>query len=219
MKTILATALLSLSLNVMAFEQRAILDFSNLYGNTNAGVYEMTAELTPKKTLSESALSYSTRQDDGQFSCTTTASFEIGEMNFTLKNIKDGKIINIKNQVFAGVSKTTDGYDCDSTIEDLAGEQVVYSQIGPKGPIALDVVAPFDYKSVGVYLAPFNGYLNLPVNVKIAGDKLVINPSKLLTEKLILDNNTQNSSVTYYVFAQKDATTLSLGTGLIKFER
>ncbi len=217
MKTFLASALIAMSLNTFAFEQSAALDFSNLYGNTNAGVYEMTAKFTPKTTKSESTLSFSVRQDDGYFTCSTTANFEIGQMDLTLKNTLNGKTYKVSNPVFAGVSKTVDGQECDTSIENLAGIQSVYAQIAPKNAIALDVVAPFDYKSVAVWLAPFNGYLYLVSDLSIVGNKLVMDPSNLLTKESILSNNTQNASVTYYVFAQKEATQLSLGTGLIKF--
>lgn len=217
MKTFLASALLALSFNVSAFEQSAILDFSKLYGKTNVGVYQMTAKFTQKTTKSESTLSFNVHQDDGYFTCNTTANFEIGQLEVTLKNIGNGKTYKVSNPVIAGVTKTVDGQECDTSIENLAGKQIVYSQIGPKTAILLDVAAPYDYEAVGVWLAPFNGYLNLESDLTVVGNKLVMDPSDLLTKRSILSTNTQNASVTYYVFAQKESTTLSLGNGLIKF--
>lgn len=219
MKTFLTLALLAISASVSAFEQTATLDFSNLYGKTDAGVYEMKVTFTPKTTNSESTLSFNTHQDDGWFTCTTTASFEIGEMNFSLVNVKNGWTKNITRKISAGVSNQVDGTECDTSIEKLAGKQVVYSLIGLQEPIVLDVKAPFEYKSVGVYLAPFNGYLNLESDLTVVGNKLVLNPSELLTARSILPMNANNSSVTYYVYAVDGATTLSLGTGLIKFNK
>lgn len=217
MKMMLSIALLLASVSSFAFEQKATLDFTNLYGNTNAGLYEMKANLTAKKSVSETTLSFGTHRDDNDLYCVTTAKFEIGEMNFTLTNKKDGWSKNITKKVFATISNQSSDESCETNLEAFSGNQVIYATLGLGEPIALPVKAPFDYDSVGVYLAPFNGYLYLNAQVAVKGEKLVINPSDLLTKGSILSTNTQNSSVTYYVFAQKEGTSLSLGTGLIKF--
>lgn len=217
MKTILSLALLLSSMTAFAFEQKATLDFTNLYGKTDAGLYEMTVVLNAKKTLSESTLSFKTVRDDQYLFCVTTATFDIGEMNFSLVEKRNGWSKNITTKVTAEISIQSEDETCETNLEKFAGNQSLYASLNLNQPIALDVKAPFDYKAVGAYLAPFNGYLYLNSNVEVKGNKLSLNPSKLLDAASILSTNSNNSSVTYYVFAQKEATTLSLGTGLIRF--
>ena len=217
MKTILSLALLVSSMTAFAFEQKATLDFTNLYGKTDAGLYEMTVNLNAKKTLSESVLTFSTHRDDNDLYCVTTATFEIGEMNFSLVEKRTGWVQNITKKVTATLSVQSADETCETDIEKFAGNQSLYATLGLNIDITLPVKAPFDYKRVGTYLAPFNGYLYLNTLVEVKGDKLSLNPSKLFDAASILSTNSNNSSVTYYVFAQKEATTLSLGTGLIRF--
>lgn len=216
MKKFLALALLSLSFNTQAFDQLAKLDFSNLYGNTNAGIYEMKVSFEPKKSISTSGLTFSTHRDDNDLYCVTTATFEVGTMNMSVVNVLNGWTTSVTKKVSASVSIQSEDETCETNIEKLAGKQALYASLSLDA-ITLPVKAPFDYKTVGMYLAPFNGYLYLNSTVEVNGDKLVVNPSELLTEASIKTSNTNNASVTYYVFATKEATTLSLGTGLIKF--
>lgn len=217
MKTIFALSLVLLSFNLSAFEQKASLDFTNLYGQTNAGAYEMKVSFEAKKTLSETTLSFSTHRDDNDLYCVTTASFHVGVLNFTLTDVKTGWTKNITKKISGSISSQSNDETCETNIEAFAGNQNLYVSLGLNEAITLPVVAPFDYKTVGVYLAPFNGYLTLQSSVNVKGNKLVLDPSELFSAGSIQATNTQNASVTYYVFAQKEATTLSLGTGLIKF--
>lgn len=217
MKTILALSLMLISLNISAYEQKVSLDFTNLYGPTNAGLYEMKVNFIAKKTLSKSTLSFDTVRDDNDLYCVTTASFEVGVMDFSLTNVKTGWTKNISKTIIASISTQSDNETCETDIEKFTGNQRVYALLGLNEAILLPVKAPFDYETVEVYLAPFNGYLNLQTNIEVDGDKLVINPSELFTARSIQTTNAYNSSVTYFVYAQQEATTLSLGTGLIKF--
>ena len=219
MKTLLTMATLSMSFNIFALERSVTLDFSNLYGNTNAGIYEMKVNFIPKTTKSESTLDFHISNDDGYYSCTTSANFEIGKESLTLTNKNNGEVQKFETIIFGSVSSVVDGEDCDTSIDKLKGTQGLYSRVGFNKPFLLNVKAPFDYQAVGVYLEPFNGYLNIEADLSISGNKLVLDPSNLLTERSVMPLNDYNSSVTYYVYATKDTTTLSLGTGLIKFEK
>ena len=217
MRTFLSLAIFAITISASAssFEGTAQLDFSNVYGNTNVGIYEMKVGFTPKTSISESKLSFNIHQDDGYFTCNTSANFKIGTLNFSLKNLVTGESTFVNEVIIASVGKQFDGQVCDENILDLGGNQTLYALTGPKDAIVLNVKAPFDYKMVGVYLSPFNGYLNLKGNLMINGDKLLLNPSKLLTMDSILSTNSGHLTATYYVFAQKEATSLSLATGMV----
>lgn len=217
MKKFLALSLALISLNLSAFEQKASLDFTNLYGQTNAGAYEMKVSFEAKKTVSESALTFSTRRDDNDLFCVTTASFEVGVLHFTLSDKNSGWTKKISKKISGSVSSQSNDETCETDIEKFTGNQNLYVTLGLNEAILLPVKAPFDYKTVGVYLAPFNGYLYLQTAITSKGEKLALDPSELLSAASIQATNTNNSSVTYYVYAQNESTTLSLGTGLIKF--
>lgn len=217
MKTIVFIAGLFLNINVYAFTQNATLDFTNLYANTNAGKYDMSASFTAKTTKSNSALTFSTHRDDNDLYCVTSAKFEVGQMLFTLKDATTGWTFTTARTISAVISYQADSEVCETDISKFLGKQTLYASLGLNEEILLPVKAPFDYQTVSAYLAPFNGYLYLTTSLQNDNGQLSIDPSQLLTEKTIRAENKQNSSVTYYVFAAKDATTLSLGNGLIKF--
>ena len=219
MKSLIACALLMTTFNIFAFERTTSLDLRNLYASTNAGEYIIKVEFTAKTSKSESTLSFSTRQDDGITYCTTSAYFDIGTMKFSMINKKTGETTNIVSPVVGSVYSTVESSECDTSIEKFQGKQIVYSQVGLKNPIALNTKAPFDYKSVEIYIQPFNGYLNVEADLVVSENKLILDPSELMTERSIMPRNSYNSTVTYYVYAQKEAETLSLGTGLVKFDQ
>lgn len=217
MKTIVFIAGLFLNINVYAFTQNATLDFTNLYGNTNAGKYEMSVTFSPKVSKSFSGLKFSTHRDDNDLYCVTEAKFEIGQMSFTLKDVKTGWTFTTSKVVEATVSQQAQDENCINDVTKFTGTQKLYASVGLNQAILLPVKAPFNYETVSTYLSPFNGYLYLEAQVQTADTQLVINPSQLLTAKSITAQNAENASVTYYVFASKEATTLSLGTGLSWF--
>lgn len=217
MKTMLFIAGLFLNVNVYAFTQNATLDFTNLYNNTNAGKYEMSVTFASKATPSISTLKFSTHRDDNDLYCVTEAQFEIGQMTFSLTDVKTGWSFNVSKAVLATVSHQSDDETCVTDANFFAGEKTLWAQVGLNQAIELPVAAPVGYDRLAAYLSPFNGYLNLAANLNVVNGQLVVNPSQLLTAKSITSQNTQNASVTYYVFASKENTTLSLGTGLIKF--
>ncbi|WP_409480215.1 hypothetical protein [Pseudobdellovibrio sp. HCB154] len=217
MKTMLFIAGLFLNVNVYAFTQNATLDFTNLYNNTNAGKYEMSVTFASKATPSVSTLKFSTHRDDNDLYCVTEAQFEIGQMTFSLTDVKTGWSFNVSKAVLATVSHQSDDETCVTDANFFAGEKTLWAQVGLNQAIELPVAAPVGYDRVAAYLSPFNGYLNLAAYLNVVNGQLVVNPSELLTAKSITSQNTQNASVTYYVFASKENTSLSLGTGLIKF--
>lgn len=217
MKTFLFIAGFIVNINAYAFTQNANLDFTNLYGSTNAGKYTMSVTLTPKTTKSFSGLNYSNHHDDNDIYCVTTAKFEIGQMSFTLKNVETGWTFQTSKTLEAGISFQSNSETCMTDISKFAGSQSLYAALGLNQEITLPAKAPFDYQKVGAYLAPFNGYLYLNAALLISEGQLVIDPRKLLTEKSVLATNKNNASVTYSVFATNDTTTLSLGNGLVKF--
>ncbi|MCM2352339.1 MAG: hypothetical protein NDI63_01895 [Pseudobdellovibrio sp.] len=217
MKTVLFIAGLFLNINVYAFTQNATLDFTNLYNSTNAGKYEMSITFISKTTPSVGALKFSTHRDDNDLYCVTEAQFEVGQMTFSLTDVKTGWNFILSKAVLATVSHQADNETCITDVNFFAGEKTLWAQVGLNQAIELPVAAPVGYERVAAYLSPFNGYLNLAAKLTVVNGQLVVNPSTLLTAKSITSQNTQNASVTYYVFASKENTSLSLGTGLIKF--
>lgn len=217
MKTMLFIAGLFLNINVYAFTQNATLDFTNLYNNTNAGKYEMSVTFTSKSTPSVSDLKFSTHRDDNDLYCVTEAQFEIGQMTFSLTDVKTGWSFITSKAVLATASHQSENETCVTDVNFFADRKTLWASVGLNQAIELPVQAPKGYDRVATYLSPFNGYLTLAADLTAVNGKLVINPSQLLTAKSITSHNTQNASVTYYVFASKENTSLSLGTGLIKF--
>lgn len=217
MKILLALAAFTVSINVNAFTQKASLDFTHLYGKTNAGLYEMSVTFTPKATKSLSGLTFDTHRDDNDLFCVTTVKFEIGQMLFTLTDVKTGWTFTTAKSIHASISRQSENETCENDVTKFKGRQNLYAPLGLNEAILLPVKAPFDYKTVGTYLSPFNGYVYLEADINSSDAQLTIDPSQMLTERSILSQNKQNASVTYYVFANNETTTLSLGTGLIKF--
>lgn len=218
MKIILSLAAFFITLNVYAFTQNANLDFTNLYGNTNAGQYDLRVTFIPKTTKSFSSLTYSTQRDDNNIYCLTTAKFEIGDMLFTLKDIHTGWTFTTTKNLQASYSHLSENETCINDATKFVGLKSLYAQINLNEAIFLPAKGPFGYPNIGAYLNPFNGYLNLNAEIKTGDFELTIDPSQMLTEKNIKASNVQNNSLTYYVFANNESTTtLSLGTGLIKF--
>ena len=217
MKTMLFIAGLFLNINVYAFTQNATLDFTNLYNGTNAGKYEMSVTFTSKATPSASNLKFSTHRDDNDLYCVTEAQFEIGQMTFSLTNVKTGWSFILSKAVLATISHQSDDETCVTDVNFFTGQKTLWTQVDLNQAIDLPVAAPAGYERIAAYLSPFNGYLNLNADLNVANGQLVVNPGQLLTAKSITSQNTQNASVTYYVFASKEYTSLSLGTGLIKF--
>lgn len=218
MKTFLGFLALTLSLNVSAYVRDAELNFSNVYGNTNVGEFLVKVEFSPKKTLSVSSLTNNLVRDDNDLYCVTSANFEIGEMNFYLVNKTTGWAKVLKKKITASVSSQSETSECNNDINQFAGAQALYATLGINEAITLPTKAPFDYETVGVHLAPFNGYLYLNANVVVENNKLVVDPSNLLTKETIEATNTTNESVSYFLFARKESSTLSLAVGLADFK-
>lgn len=216
MKTVLFLTGFIININVYAFTQTAKLDFTNLYGNTDAGVYNMAVSFVPKTTPSVSFLNFSTHHDDGINYCVTEAKFEIGTMKFVLTDKQMWQFEKYKT-VFAVITQQSEDATCVTELSQFSGRQTLYAQIGLDQAILLPVKAPYDFKTVTVWLAPFNGYLTLATDIAAVNGELIVDPSKLLTEDNIVSQNKNNASVTYYVTANKQNTSLSLGSGLVKF--
>ena len=217
MRILLALTAFLVSVNVNAFTQKADLDFTNLYGNTNAGHYEMSVTFSPKTTKSFSGIVFEQHRFDNEIICVSTAKFEVGQMLFTLTDKKTGWTFTKAKNVLATVARQSLNENCENDISKFVGTHPLYVGVNLEEAITLPARAPFDYQSVATYLAPFNGYLYIDTAIKLEGLQLAIDPSQILTEKAITTQNKTNASVTYYVFATKDSTTLSLDTGLIKF--
>lgn len=217
MKAVLFLVGLFLNINVYAFTQNVSLDFTNLYNHTNAGKYEMSVVFSAKATPSTSDLKFSTHRDDNDLYCVTEAQFEIGQMTFSLTNVQTGWSFITTQTVLATTSHQSENETCVTDVNFFTGQKTLWAAVGLNQAIELPVQAPKGYNRIATYLSPFNGYLTLNADLTAVNGKLVINPNQLLTTKNITSQNTQNASVTYYVFASKENTSLSLGTGLIKF--
>ena len=212
MKSFLALALVLTSINTFAFEKKATLDLTQVYGNHNAGLYEVTAAFTKKTTPSESSLTTKKVYDDGYFYCTTTAQFDVGQMDVTLVNKKTGWVKNVTKKIVASISRKSQDDNCITDLEGFSGEQLTISSLG-LDQIVLPVAAPVNYDSVVVYLAPYAASFKLNANVEIAGDKLSVNPAELLNEKNVMQSNANNAVMTYFLVAKNGHAGLSLANG------
>lgn len=212
MKKFLLPFFLIISLKSFAEDQTALLDFSHLYGNLDAGVYEMKASFVSKETPSKSSLSFHQNNEGDYSTCTTFANFEIGKVKIVLRNLKNAQSYETSKTIFASAAIGVEGEQCETSLEKFHGVQSIYALTGLEKPIELLVKAPKGYDSVSVFLSVFNGYLNLQGNLSIDENMLVLDPKDLLGEKSIM-SNAEHASVVYYVFAQNKTSTLSLGTG------
>lgn len=219
MKTLFGLSLLTLSLSTLAFEQKAHLDFTSVYDNFNAGSYVSTVKLQSKASVSKAVIETSIERDDNDLFCTTTAKFEIGEMNFALVSTDKKWESKSTQKVYGFVTHRVEGSECDLSLDNLSGEKLLFVQVSLKGPIQLPVVAPYDYQKVSAWLTPFAGYLYANTTIKFANGELVIDPSGLLTRESVYPLNNENGSkYYYYVTATKESTTLSLATGSAEFQ-
>ncbi|MCM2351011.1 MAG: hypothetical protein NDI69_13400 [Bacteriovoracaceae bacterium] len=218
MKKLTTLALLTLSMSSFAFEQTAELDFSSLYGKLDAGTYKVDVKLSSKKTLSEGTIKTSIHHNDGDFTCTTAAKFEIGEMTYLVKQNGSEWKKTGTHTLFGEILHTVDG-KCDLSYDNFIGNKNLYASISFKSPITLPVAAPAGYDNVEAYLTPFAGYLYLKVDVHQEGDFLVMDPSEILGEEHIYSSNESNASkFYYYVQSRKGPSSLSLGTGFVEFK-
>ena len=217
MKSLLALTLVVTSFSSFAFERTASLDLTNVYGNTNAGNYDVAVEFASKKTLSESPLKSELVYDDGYIICKTSATFEVGEMRLTLIDKKDGYTKSYTKKLSATVTHTSPTEVCSATLKTFTGSQVSYSSLGINS-ITLPVKAPLNYKTIVADLAPFSGFFELNTEVKAVNGKLVVDPSNLLSEANVLKLNAHHENLSYYVQATSDAGSLSLASGLIPLQ-
>lgn len=215
MKSLLSLGLILLSTATFAFEQTANLDFSSLYGNFDAGKYQVTVNFIPKTTLTDAKLSEGMHRDDNDLFCTTSARFEIGEMIFTIKSTKETWIKVVKKTVFGSLSNTSSDEVCDKKLDAFLGNQNLHVSLGLDSAIDLPISAPKDYDSVSVWLTPYRGYLSLAAQVTLKNNILTINPSELLTERSIVPTNQYNAGLGYYVQATKKSSALSIGLGTV----
>lgn len=217
MKSFLALALVVTSFSSFAFERSATLDLTNVYGNINAGLYDVVVEFASKKTPSESSLKTETIYDDGNVNCRTSAAFDIGEMRLTLINKKDGHTKSYTKNIVATVSHTSPSEKCIATLNTFRGAQVSYASLGINS-INLQVKAPKNYTAVIAHLAPFSGFFELKTDIQVVDGKLVVDPSNLLSEESTLELNSNHSNLSYYVQATGDTGSLSLASGLTPLE-
>lgn len=213
MKSLLALTLVVTSFSSFAFERTASLDLRNVYGNNNAGLYDVATEFTSKKTLSESSLKSELVYDDGYIICKTSATFEVGEMRLTLVDKKDGYTKSYTKKLVATVTHTSPTEECTATLKTFTGSQVSYSSLGINS-ITLPAKAPLNYKTIEASLAPFSGFFELNTEIKVVNGKLVVDPSDLLSEENVLELNANHANLSYYVQATSDAGSLSLASGL-----
>lgn len=219
MKRLTTLALLALSMSSFAFEQTAELDFSSLYGKFDAGTYKVDVKLSSKKTLSEGSVKTSIHHNDGYFTCTTSAKFEIGEMTYSVKQNGSEWKKTGTHTIFGEVLHTVDGKECDLSYDNFIGNKNLYASISLKSPFTLPVAAPAGYEDVQAYLNPFAGYLYLKVDIHQEGDFLVLDPSEILNAEHIYRSNENNASkFYYYVQTRKGPSSLSLGNGFVEFK-
>lgn len=217
MKSFLALTLAVTSFSSFAFEKNATLDLTNVYGNNDVGLYEVIIEFTSKKTLSESSLKTASTYDDGSVTCTTSAEFEIGTMKLTMINKKTELPKSFTKKIMATVSYQSANEVCITSLETFTGVQLSYSSLGIDS-IVLPVQAPLNYKEVLVYLAPYSGFFELKTGIQIANNKLVVNPSALMTEANVLELNAHHANLSYFVVAKNESGSLSLANGLTPLE-
>ena len=217
MKSLLALTLVVTSFSSFAFERTASLDLTNVYGNTNAGNYDVAVEFASKKTLSESPLKSELVYDDGYIICKTSATFEVGEMRLTLIDKKDGYTKSYTKKLVATVTHSSATEKCTATLETFSGTKIAYSSLGINS-ITLPVKAPKNYKLVQANLAPFSGFLELKTVISAVNGKLVVDPKDLLTEENIVELNANHANLSYYIQATSDTGSLSLASGLTPLE-
>lgn len=220
MKMFAALSLLVLSVSAFALEHSAKADFTSLYNGFNAGAYKVNVKLVSKPSLSKSEITTLVRRFDNDLNCTTSAKFEVGEMTMTVAQRGHNWKKVLTQKIYGEVTHTVDGTECDLSLENLAGQKSLYITLSPvEGALALPVKAPAGYSKVQVYLAPFAGFLNSATNVEITGNSLVIDPSELLSERIIYPMNVHNADKLYfYVQATEGSTGLSLANGYLSFQ-
>jgi len=217
MKSLLALTLVLTSISTFAFERKATLDLTNVYGNNNAGSYDVITEFASKNSLSESSLTSELVYDDGNVNCVTSARFEIGEMRLTLIDKKDGYTKSYTKKLVATVTHSSATEKCTATLETFSGTKIAYSSLGINS-ITLPVKAPKNYKLVQANLAPFSGFLELKTVISAVNGKLVLDPKDLLTEEDIIELNANHANLSYYIQATSDTGSLSLASGLTPLE-
>ena len=221
MKMFATLGLFALSLSAFALEHSAKLDLTSLYNNINAGAYKVTVKLVSKPTLSQSGITTQISRDDNDYSCTTTAAFEVGEMTFSVTQIGTNWKKVTTQKVYGQVTHTVDGQTCDLSLENLAGQKSLHISVSPvEGILVLPVKAPAGYSRVQTYLAPFAGYLYSMANVEIEGNKLVVDPSEILSERNLypMMNSYNAFKLYYYVSAIEGSSGLSLGNGSVPLQ-
>ncbi|MBY0415317.1 MAG: hypothetical protein K2Q18_14190 [Bdellovibrionales bacterium] len=219
MKTILALCPLVTSLNTFAFEKTATLDFTNLYGKTNLGHYDVKVTFNEKKTQSVGELSTYVLPDDGDIYCETTVAYNVGDIVMTITDRESGWSKTFTEVVTASQSAKTLGDECNTDLAQFVGKQTLYTRFNIGSYTKLNEVAFKGYEGIAAHFNPFNGYLLLNAEANVVNGKLVVDASEILSERSISETNINNNEVTYYVYAYKKASTLSLGTSSVKFDQ
>lgn len=215
MKFFATVSLLALSFNSIALERSSELDFTKLYGNIDAGIYDLKIKLVPKKSLSKGTISTKVSRFDNDYTCTTSAGFDVGELNYTLaKRGTNWKVAGSK-KIMAHINYTVEGTECDLSLENLRENQMMYASVAlNESPFTLPIIAPSGYESLAAYISPFSSYLNLSVMAELRNGHLEIEPKEVLTSENIDQSNPHNRYQTYYyVFAKQGLGHLSLKGG------
>ena len=211
-------ALLTGSLLCNAETLTAKLDFSRLYNRTNAGVYDVTLDFN----IFESADVQISQEivpapgDDQPYSdynvCHTEIRLNVGyaKLNFVDTKKRDLTSLAKNLELYTGYYDETD--KCSNAADLLTQGKLSFTAYYYFGSFILKYRAPADFKNIeaGFYAFPFGYSVNLQVVADRNGKLLVPDLKSQLLSQVKRGNK---EGISYHVYASKDDSTLTLGTG------
>ena len=221
LKVLVLALITSAAANSFAQSMNAYLDFSNLYGKTNAGQYFVGVALNPKAEATlEITQSLEQPPSDDQSAlpevCLTEIRLNAGNYTFIMTDAKKNTAVTLTQNM----DLYTGFYDETETctpVETLLAGPLSFNPYFNLGGFDLSYRAPAGYSKIttALYIFPY-GYSVSLVPSKNADGSYSVQNLKAQMDSQVKRGNKEGLS--YYTFAQQDNSTLSLGNGFVELK-
>lgn len=208
------------SLNVNADTLTGVLDLSNLYGKTNAGKYNVTATMLANRSAVIEVNQSLTDPPGSEFPgelpqiCMTEFKINAGSVTLTLEDVNTKtQLANTKEMSL--VTYFFDETDRCTAVDELVQGKSSFMAYFNMGSVQLNYPAPFGYDKIMASFSvfPYSYSVSLPISKNSEGKFYVADLQASLSLQL---KRGYKESLSYYVSAEKELSSLSLGTGYIE---
>lgn len=209
------------SLNIKADVMSGYLDLSNLYGKTDAGRYFLSLALdTDKTAVLDINRSLSAAPGDEPWTepkvCLTDLNVIAGKATLILADVDKDESKTVIQTVRLYSSHYDESENC-SSIEQILEKGITFTAYINMGTVSLNRKAPYDYDKLESYISIFPYGYSVTLQFKqVAKGRYVATDLKSQLSSQVKRGNKE--ALSYYIYAAKEQTTLSLGQGFIELK-